>query len=79
MRKEYQKQMSIMITTVDHPHAEELERIGRVLGRNLIIYEMALQDVTLNAGGLAPELLFKELHGKKDWHRMEYGYHQAEP
>lgn len=71
--------MSIMITTVDHPHVEELERISRILDRNLIIYEMALQDVAVNAWGLAPELLFNELHDKKDWHHMEYGYHQAEP
>ncbi len=48
MRKKHQKQMSIMITSVDHPHAEELEHISRILDRNPIIYEMALQDLTVN-------------------------------
>jgi len=48
MRKKYQKQMSIMITSVDHPHAEELEHMSGILDRNPIIYEMALQDLTVN-------------------------------
>ena len=37
-----------MITGVNHPHAEELEHISRILDRNSIIYEMALQDLTVN-------------------------------
>ena len=48
MRKEYKKQIPIMITAVDHPHAEELERISGILDRNPIIYQMALQDLTVN-------------------------------
>jgi len=48
MRKDYQKQMPIMITPVDHPHAEELERISGILDRNPIIYQMALQELTVN-------------------------------
>lgn len=48
MRKKYQKQRSLMITGVDHPHAEELEHISQILDRNPIIYEMALQDLTVN-------------------------------
>ena len=48
MRKKVRKQMPIMITAVDHPHAEELDGISRILDRNPIIYEMAFQDLTVN-------------------------------
>ena len=31
MRKKIQKQMPPMITAIDHPHAQELEKISRIL------------------------------------------------
>ena len=48
MRKKYQKQMSLMITRIDHPHAEELENISQILDDNPIINEWVLQDLTCN-------------------------------
>ena len=48
MRKKVRKQMPLMITGVDHPHAEELDGISRIIDRNPIIYEMAMQDLTVN-------------------------------
>ena len=39
MRKNYQKQMPLTITSIDHPHAEELENISQILDANPIIYE----------------------------------------
>ena len=48
MRKKYQKQMSLMITRIDHPHAEELENISQILDDNPIINEWVLQDLTRN-------------------------------
>ena len=46
MRKNYNKQMPLTITTIDHPHAEELEGISQILDANPIIYEWVLQDLT---------------------------------
>lgn len=46
MRKNYQKQMSLMIAHIDHPHAAELEGISQILDANPIIYEWVLQDLT---------------------------------
>jgi IS5 family transposase len=46
MRKNYQKQMPLTITRIDHPHAEELEGISQILDANPIIYEWVLQDLT---------------------------------
>jgi len=46
MRKNYQKQMPLTITRIDHPHAEELEGISQILDENPIIYEWVLQDLT---------------------------------
>ena len=46
MRKKRQKQMPLMHTSVDHPHAQELERISAILQRHPIIDELALQDLT---------------------------------
>jgi len=46
MRKKYQKQMPLMITSIDHPHAAELEGISQILDANPIIYEWVLQDLT---------------------------------
>jgi len=46
MRKKNQKQMPLMITRIDHPHAEELEGISQILDDNPIINEWVLQDLT---------------------------------
>ncbi len=46
MRKKNQKQMPLMITSIDHPHAEELEGISQILDDNPIINEWVLQDLT---------------------------------
>ena len=46
MRKNYEKQMPLTITSIDHPHAEELEGISRILDANPIFYEWVLQDLT---------------------------------
>jgi IS5 family transposase len=48
MRKNYKKQMPLTITSIDHPHAEELESISQILDDNPIIYEWVLQDLTRN-------------------------------
>jgi hypothetical protein len=45
MRKKRQKQMPLMHTTVDHPHAQELKYISRILQSHPIIDELALQDL----------------------------------
>jgi len=52
MRKTSQKQMPLMITGIDHPHAMELESISRILDDNAIISEMVWQDLTLNLKNL---------------------------
>ena len=46
MRKKIQKQMPLMITAIDHPHAQELEKISPILDNNPIITEMVWQDLT---------------------------------
>jgi IS5 family transposase len=46
MRKNYEKQMPLTITRIDHPHAEELEGISQILDANPIIYDWVLQDLT---------------------------------
>jgi IS5 family transposase len=46
MRKNYKKQMPLTITSIDHPHAEELEGISQILDANPIIYQWVLQDLT---------------------------------
>jgi len=48
MRKNYKNQMPLTITSIDHPHAEELEEISQILDANPIIYEWVLQDLTRN-------------------------------
>lgn len=48
MRKKNQKQMPLMITGIDHPHATELESISQILDENPIINEMVWQDLTQN-------------------------------
>jgi IS5 family transposase len=46
MRKNTQKQMPLTITSIDHPHAVELEGISQILDANPIIYDWVLQDLT---------------------------------
>ena len=46
MRENYKKQMPLTITSIDHPHAEELEGISQILDANPIIYEWVLQDLS---------------------------------
>ena len=46
MRKNYEKQMPLTVTSIDHPHAEELEGISQILDVHPIIYEWVLQDLT---------------------------------
>ena len=48
MRKKDRKQMPLMIASIDHPHAVELEGISKILDDNPIIYEWVLQDLTRN-------------------------------
>jgi len=46
MRKNSQKQMPLMISRIDHPHAVEMEGISQILDDNPIIYDWVLQDLT---------------------------------
>ena len=46
MRKKNQKQMPLMITSIDHPHAEDLKSISQILDDHPIINEMVLQDLS---------------------------------
>jgi len=46
MRKNYQQQMPLMDSGVNHPHAEDYERISAILDDLSIINEMVLQDLT---------------------------------
>jgi len=46
MRKKYQQQMPLMGPGVNHPHAEDYERISAILDDLSIINEMVLQDLT---------------------------------
>ena len=46
MRKKRQKQLPLMHSMVDHPHAQELERISAILESHPIIDQLALQDLT---------------------------------
>jgi IS5 family transposase len=48
MRKKNQKQMPLMINSIDHPHAAELEGISKILDANPIINKWVLQDLTRN-------------------------------
>ena len=51
MRKKIQKQMPLMITGIDHKHAQELEGINKILDDNPTITKMAWQDLTCNLTG----------------------------
>ena len=46
MRKKNQKQLPLMIKRIDHPHAEELQKISNILDANPIINDWVLQDLT---------------------------------
>jgi len=46
MRKKYKEQLPLMGHTINHPHAVEMELIGKILEKTSIIYKMALQDLT---------------------------------
>jgi len=46
MRKNSEKQMPLMPPKIDHPQAEELDAISRILDRNPIIYDLAMQDLS---------------------------------
>jgi IS5 family transposase len=48
MRKKNQKQMPLMINSIDHPHAAELEGISKILDAHPIINEWVLQDLSGN-------------------------------
>jgi hypothetical protein len=46
MRERQLDQMPILIPSIEHPRAEELQRISDILDENPIISEMAWQDLT---------------------------------
>jgi IS5 family transposase len=46
MRKKNQKQMPLLINSIDHPRAAEWKSISRILDDNPIIYDLVLQDLT---------------------------------
>jgi IS5 family transposase len=46
MRKEQQKQMPLMIASIEHPRAKELKRISKILDRYPIISKLVWQDLT---------------------------------
>lgn len=46
MRKTHKKQLSLVEPAPVHPKAQEWAEISRILDRNIIIYEKALQDLT---------------------------------
>jgi IS5 family transposase len=45
MRKKSKKQMPLMPPEIDHPQAEELSTISRILEGNPIIYDLVMQDL----------------------------------
>ena len=45
MRKKSKKQMPLMPPEIDHPQAEELSAISRILESNPIIYDLVMQDL----------------------------------
>ena len=46
MRKKHKKQLPLVKPAAVHPKAQEWAEISRILDRNTIIYEKALQDLT---------------------------------
>jgi IS5 family transposase len=49
MRKKHKNQMPLMMCSIEHPHAAELEGISRILDSNPIIYEWVWQDLSPKA------------------------------
>lgn len=49
MRKKHKSQMPLMMCSIEHPHAMELEGISRILDDNRIIYEWVWQDLSPKA------------------------------
>ena len=47
MRKKSEKQMPLMPPEIDHPQAEEVSAISRILDSNPIIYDLVIQDLSL--------------------------------
>lgn len=45
MREKRQKQLPLMPPVIDHPQAEELDRISQILDQNNTICELAMQDL----------------------------------
>jgi IS5 family transposase len=48
MREKYQKQMPLMTSVVEHPHARELEVISQTLDENSSILDLIYQDLNEN-------------------------------
>jgi len=46
MRKKHKKQLPLMITGIEHPHAAEMEVISQIFDEDPIINEWVLQDLT---------------------------------
>lgn len=46
MRKKSKKQMPLMPPKIDHPQAQELSTISRILDSNPIIYDLVMQDLS---------------------------------
>jgi hypothetical protein len=46
MRKKSEKQMPLMPPEIDHPQAEEVSAISRILDNNPIIYDLVIQDLS---------------------------------
>ena len=44
MRKKSQKQLPLINSIVDHPHAHEYQEMSQILDQNPIICELVLQD-----------------------------------
>ena len=49
MREKNQKQLPLMQSAIDHPQADELMRISRILDDNHIIGQLAMQDLKPNS------------------------------
>lgn len=80
MRKKNQKQLPLMIKRIDHPHAEELQKISDILDANPIINDWVLQDLTrdknlINTGaqGMSAEQVIRAAIVKQ---MEEYSYEE---
>ena len=80
MRKKNQKQLPLMIKRIDHPHAEELQKISDILDANPIINDWVLQDLTRDknlidtgAQGMSAEQVIRSVIIKQ---MEEYSYEE---